>query len=87
MEELTLGDRVSLLERELQFTREFAAIMLAFIMYKMALSLGEFAEWRSWVERNSAHRDEAYVLGLSFAEIEEQAATLLERRAEALSRQ
>ena len=86
MEELTLADRVALLERELEFTREFAAVMLAFMAHKTALPLTEFAEWRSWAETTSAHRDEAFVLGFSFLEIEEQAATLLERRAEFFDR-
>ena len=82
MEELTLGDRVSLLERQLEFSRELNAMMLAFLAHKMAMPLKDFAEWRSWVEEISAHRDEGFRLGLSFAEIEERAAMLLEKRAD-----
>ena len=86
MEELTLGDRVTLLERELEFTREFTALMLAFMAHKTTLPLREFAEWRSWVEAINAHRDEAFALGFSFIEIEEKAGALLEQHAQLLSR-
>ena len=76
----TLEDRVAHLEHDLEFTREFSGMLLAFLAYKNIMTLTEFSEWRRWVEATGVHRDEAFELGMSLLNIEAEATILLELR-------
>jgi hypothetical protein len=80
MPEQTLEDRIAKLEHDLEFSREFSGMLLAFLAYKNFMTLTEFAEWRRWVETTGVHRDEAFELGMSLLNIEAEATILLELR-------
>ena len=80
MPEQALEDRIARLEHDLEFTREFVGMPLAFLAYKNVITLTEFSEWRRWVEATGVHRDEAFELGMSLLNIEAEATILLELR-------
>jgi hypothetical protein len=81
MPERTLEDRLSRLEHDLERSREFSGMLLAFLAYKNVMTLDEFSEWRRWVEATGVHRDETFELGMALLNVEAEATTLLGLRA------